>query len=95
MSKHTPGPWYFGSNERQPQIASESDPRGRTIALVYDGTDDETKVANANLIAAAPELLQILETIVEDVGYRGGGAKLCKQFLSRATIAIHKAKGET
>lgn len=49
---------------------------------------------DGRLIAAAPDLLQILATIVEDCGYGGGGAKLCEQFLMRAKAAITKAEGE-
>jgi len=57
-TQHTPGPWYASKGE-QPQIASENDKSGRTLALVYD-VRDEAK-ANAALIAAAPGLLAACE----------------------------------
>lgn len=58
MSKHTPGPWIV--------IADEDDNEGYTvvagpdqmpIALPQVVHDESTEIANARLIAAAPELL--------------------------------------
>jgi hypothetical protein len=58
MSKHTPGPWtvggptgYFYQLEINPSIGK-----------VY-GAGEELK-ANARLIAAAPELLEVLEELM-------------------------------
>lgn len=65
---HTPGPWYI-SHGRQPKIASETDPNGHTIALVYDHCSDETRDANARLIAAALEMRELLQAISETYPY--------------------------
>ena len=62
--KHTPGPWKRGG-------AKELSPTGRCreiiaddgrIGLVY-GTYDEDCIANAKLIAAAPELLEACKLV--------------------------------
>ena len=79
---------------RQPQIASSADPRGRTLALVYE-VGDET-ISNARLIAAAPELLEALELAlatlerVKPDSLPFDSTKGTKDF---ARAAIAKAKG--
>lgn len=62
MAKHTTGPWRADNRD----ILFASDER-RTIATAYfagvgDGGNDEV-LANAKLIAAAPDLLAALERI--------------------------------
>jgi len=88
-TKHTPGPWMFRPS-RQPQITSESDPAGRTIAIVYDQVPDAERKANASLIAAAPELLEALKECLgelERLGWGGAG------YTDLAHAAIAKAEG--
>ena len=63
MSNHTPGPWTFkGRTVRGPH---PRDPEGRTRIVANAIWDRGTYVgeaeANAHLIAAAPELLDVLE----------------------------------
>ena len=88
-TKHTPGPWYHEGTP-QPVIASESDPKGRDIALVrlWDGDEAE---ANAHLIAAAPEMLEALEAVVANCGHLNWEQE---KALIDARAAIAKAKGE-
>lgn len=67
--KHTPGPWYAVPNSSFIDIATAPGCySGKTIAdtcssgYSFDNGDcinDETTVANAKLIAAAPELLEV------------------------------------
>ena len=79
---HTKGPWSVRMpTEFLNQAAIEP-----CIGCVY-GAGEELQ-ANANLIAAAPELLEALEVIIEDLEE---GAKP-RMKLARAAIA--KAKGE-
>ncbi len=69
-SKHTRGPWKIvapkGRNNQAHWIGLASD-EFHSIAEVRNGADDdeyggeETELANANLIAAAPNLLKRLE----------------------------------
>jgi hypothetical protein len=53
-TQHTPGPWHRGT--RAPTYSSISCYQGKSIADVF-GSDEEA-IANARLIAAAPELLK-------------------------------------
>jgi hypothetical protein len=55
VSAHTPGPWRVGPIN----YADVYGPDGEIVALVPKGFD--ATVANAHLIAAAPELLEALE----------------------------------
>lgn len=64
-TKHTPGPWAIHSNEFTKWVSNES---GKAqIAKVFKpaGMADATADANAQLISAAPELLEALEACVE------------------------------
>ncbi len=56
------GRWY-ASGGSQPQIASESDPTGRTLALVYGHCSDEDRDAIAQAIAKLPELLALAQSV--------------------------------
>lgn len=98
MVKHTSGPWDFveGNKDRGSQSVvrfkgQDDFPIAYVVCEAYNVKQRAEDIANARLIAAAPDLLQILEAIVEDVGHGGGGAKLCEQFLVRAKATIAKA----
>ena len=74
MSKHTPGPWSFYT-EPQPNGCPIVGAKGLMIAQLAHSINyndqAETAIANARLIAAAPELLEALKTahahIADDV----------------------------
>jgi len=98
VSKHTPGPWFvqkgFGTI-----YALSGGTSGITTAIAsplphqVDGGEAEA-LANARLIAAAPELLSALEEILNYVG--GADSALDDEYvMERANAAIAKARGET
>lgn len=91
-TEHTPGPWYFNprNDPRQPQIASET--TGHSIAVVYDHTTDDEKRANARLIAAAPDLLEAAEALLEAIGDDFRVVDMAEVMAMHA--AISKAKGD-
>lgn len=62
MSKHTPGPWTGYPANISPNIEAD----GKCIAQVnpHNGDSEERRTANARIIAAAPELLEALKSIV-------------------------------
>lgn len=82
---HTPGDWYA----KDGQIVAQD--TGRTLAVVpyYFYNEDEEQTANANLMAAAPKLLEALREAVEsmDQGMRSNQLELYK----KAQAAIQKA----
>ena len=86
MSKHTPGPWHT-AGEQGVQIRSAKD----QIAKVWTMRGNEWK-ANARLIAAAPELLELLR---EAAGYtRHPDYDWPVEFSRRVDAAFAKATGE-
>lgn len=64
MSKHTPGPWrvYEGGSEG-PRILPNTGDKKEDLKYIarVDGRDFPTDLANAKLIAAAPDLLAALK----------------------------------
>lgn len=112
MSGHTPGPWYFdeaGNIWRRPPSDLYQNGGGvagdRPLATAHEGWhgEDDGKyplVANARLIAAAPELLEALQGL--DEAYCRAGTDLTREErhedrlrLIAARAAIAKATGET
>lgn len=87
-TKHTPGPWQvLPPKEGQPSI---------TIAIPSNDAvyvAGSTKEANARLIAAAPELLEALEAMVEMYGPRGSNI-IWDGPIPLAQEAINKARGQ-
>jgi hypothetical protein len=68
--KHTPGPWSRGYGNHIFQGARDHGyPSGRLLAICEPSSrteaDWEQVFANANLIAAAPEMLDALKDMVE------------------------------
>lgn len=63
-TKHTPGPWYFGipSGTGNPFVQ-----RGRSGGFTVVAFDVESAIADARLIAAAPELLEALKSAREEL----------------------------
>jgi hypothetical protein len=108
MAKHTSGPWVFvGECEplhcedgSQFQIWEALQQGGRTIAAVVSNEDQSIGVtegiANAKLLAAAPELLEALESFLRCpcIGSDGMGSTtlVAQDFnLMAARAAIAKA----
>lgn len=99
-AKPTAGPWtHKATASLGPQYAvySESDQTGADIAIVYNnGSEAE---ANAQLIAAAPDLLEACEKVAElEASTRGKGlldvSSVALQEAYRAVAtAIQKARG--
>ena len=94
MSKHTPGPWEIKYHP-DPCYRYISGPEHIALAQVVWRVEEEDRSpdceANAHLIAAAPELLEALEMMLE-MSEMGGFGKAAAEDVARAAIA--KAKGE-
>jgi len=66
-AKHTTGPWSQKLDHKGEPEARVLGPDGSMIAELDGYCDDyRTEIANARLIAAAPELLDALQNAVED-----------------------------
>ena len=100
-TKHTDGPWAHYNDKLRPQISSSAiheihGPTGERI-ITWGGFDQcdlpkPTIKANCSLIAAAPELLEALEQIVDAHFTLDYSRKNAAIRAARAAIA--KAKGE-
>jgi hypothetical protein len=86
--KYTQGPWeQVGNYVRSPL------PRGQLLAEVFDcmGNPHSTEAkANASLMAAAQELLEVAEGILVDDMLQ----YLPDEYVAKVRTAIAKAKGE-
>lgn len=89
--KHTPSPWHVGTPPPNGEqlIGAKN---GLLIAVITTGKEIEKEetLANANLIAAAPELLKILSEIIhspiaKDLGYYGIDVKNANAIINKAT----------
>lgn len=88
---HTKGPWLYNPEETHNHVHSD-DITGSAICsfdMAYVHRTQEEKEANGYLIAAAPELLEALENMVETLGEGFKNTVL----LIKAQAAIKKARG--
>lgn len=90
MSKHTPGPWNQGHSDVGKEVVFLN---GLTEPEKTLGPDDTwidcVTEANARLIAAAPELLDALQRLLEQTRQYGHAPEI-----EDAERAIAKATGE-
>lgn len=104
MSKslHTPGPWFAvnAGTKREPMMEvraariAGNEPR-HCVAIVCTGdSHQQMESANAALIAAAPELLEVVERMLsrEVMVLCECGESSCASTKARAAVA--KARGE-
>ena len=88
MTKHTPGPWSIDKEERW--VIHEPEGKSGTLVVPEIYLDDDEAIANARLIAAAPELLEALESFPGFLcGTESGDA-----WIDQMRAAIAKARGE-
>lgn len=102
--KHTPGPWMIAeTNQDDEQISAEVHAPSGYIASVLRILDDESTpediaehLANARLIAAAPELLEALEAIMLHIRIlKSRDPSILDDVLTAvAEEVIRKARGE-
>jgi hypothetical protein len=108
-AQHTPGPWYVlpASPDENPGIEASDLPLSIVVwGCAQNCLDDgggrgrtaEEAIANAALIAAAPEMLEALESVwpflQEDDG-NGCNSPPYQAAINAARAAISKAKGGT
>lgn len=104
MSKHTPGPWVVDFSRDSNGVVDcddavaicTSDDHNLDVCAVWNDIPEGSYEANANLIAAAPELLAALHEALpfvndDDGAYKNGYAKKVEQ---RILAAINKAEGK-
>lgn len=97
MSQHTPGPWRYYTKP-QPNGCPIIGTRGLMVAMLAHSINHQDQIeealANARLIAAAPELLDIATEIMS-IGDSLVRDIYGSEFLESIKQAIAKATGAT
>jgi len=88
MNKHTKGPWEFEAEPGYGVFVHDAEGTVAEVMCDQKLIDDRTALANACLIAAAPDLLEALQEIVRNDPYNQSSAGI----IARAAIA--RATGE-
>lgn len=108
-AKHTKGPWKVGSRElfsdgsregffKIEGFVGDSNEQEYRVANVVDANDSPQNEANARLIAAAPELLALVERLTEEIrelAKRTPTDDTTLLLVQTADAAIAKARGES
>lgn len=104
MTAHTPGPWTairdYGNETTHPLLIVESE-FGQITHVVSENCDiDEQVIADAELIAAAPDLLEAIElllaqdeTMIVTAKHGENDLENRLKIQHQARLAIRKAKG--
>ena len=99
MKKHTPGPWFDAGSDTyfpdQTNIKANSGTESFYVAAVIGGLSEDEHKANVSLIAAAPDLLEALQDVVNSVARCTSGDVCQMSDFSSARAAIAKATGES
>jgi len=101
---HTKGPWKVlenGKGKGQHCVGTTSDAPIQAVICEMNtksvGTSDAIRLANARLIAAAPDLLAVLKSLVFETSHfvhgDGKNGAIVANELRNALAAIHKAEG--
>ena len=92
-TQHTPGPW---TNDPADGALVDARVNGRLVAIaeVFHCDTDESREANARLIAAAPDLLAALEQVMGCITGDNIERIHLPVYLDNARAAIRKAKGD-
>lgn len=98
MSAHTPGPWtLFKDEARLTDVTHVLGPKGEIICSWHRAKADrrfnEPTIGNQHLLAAAPDLLAVLERIVAEADPEGGAPQLRNVRVREARAAIARARG--
>ncbi len=93
--KHTPGPWKTDGVISDGSVSVFHN--GPLVYVKDNGAGAENQIANACLIASAPELLSILEELLGDsdkdtYGYEAASNALNDDWRARACAAVKNAR---
>lgn len=97
MSKHTPGPWHVDTSSISQFNIVDSNLFVVCDTICGEEKSDEVNEANAKLIAAAPEMLEILERAYKTLRPIIAEIALPSKdhLMGSMNAVIKKAKGET
>lgn len=84
MTKHTPGPWHVVEGKLS-KSALEVHADSRAICELWRRGNAKTELANARLIAAAPEMLEALRLIENEDMVVPADREIIKAAIAMAT----------
>jgi hypothetical protein len=90
-TQHTPGPWFLNGPWNIYADRTAQQMRGKCVAQIVKQGNTEEREANARLIAAAPELLAALESLVSDAYLSLPNGNASTKAIDYARAAIAKA----
>jgi len=91
--KFTSGPWIVRENEPW-VIAKDYGDMKSVFHVNHPAEPSETQMANAHLIAAAPELYEALDDLRAELFLHAEG-NYFRPLLDKAEAALAKARGES
>lgn len=89
--KGTPGPWHVSAEEC---LVIRDDYEFSVVAKYVGYLADDVEMANAKLIAAAPDLLAALQDLLHADCHSVRNSTVHNQAMLKARAAISKATGE-
>lgn len=99
--KHTPGPWSCVPSIPEEGVECFWIENGAQRITAVDGPQNEEREATARLIAAAPELMEAVEAMIEWDDRENDHAvdfyarmDLCAKAFDKARAALSKARGD-
>lgn len=99
--KHTPGPWRIIDHDEEYITITDAEQDFGVCKLEESASENrEIMKANAHLISAAPEMLEICELILKEWEAPTAGVQIgeliarLSQYSDLALTAIKKARGE-
>lgn len=96
MTKHTPGPWTIGATIGQTRHIHAAGDERSIFASVY-GHNRNNVAADAQLIAAAPDLLLIAHAAyhaLESYAHGNASPELAESIAAALALTIAKAEGD-
>ena len=90
-ARHTPGPWHAYSGLGVDVVNADE---GRIEVVELRSQPPDTRVANARLIAAAPDMLEVCEELLKAYNIDICDAIAYKPAVEMARAAIAKARGQ-
>ena len=93
--KFTPGPWKAIGRTICPK--NQLDPLNTEIVCrIHENRFASREEANASLIAAAPEMYDLLERLPSDIRHllQSGNTDMCKRIVGKIDAILMEAGGE-
>ena len=98
IDQHTPGPWTVSNEESPLDFQMEVRVTSGEAQICYFIESNNEAIANARLIAAAPDLLDALQELIYIAGVLAqtclGDEGQKENCLDRAIAAVEKATGK-